>query len=335
MSTNVHESENEESRELVPTEARAILLTRGDPDWDGIAGLTGAREGSPEDVKRLKPIQYRAISLLLQGHSQAYVANELGVTRRSVTRWMQVGSRFKEILMERQHILWEAEQQLCYNLQTKATRVLDELLDSPDERIRLRAASIVKKNTRNEEPFNPEEIPNSYYDYYEQRRRLGGAYYAWISRQDASKGSINRDITWESSAHLIEEEYDDIERPRNPSFVLQEEEFESFALELESRGIASIKIQDLIQPIDKRGMALAEIYTFRAEQPSIFLWDNLTWTSKKTIHRSLKLGEEKNVKCDMFARSRVIIPRNTTVEALLGVLSRIAFNPYSSSTETS
>ena len=65
MSHNVT-NERRSGEGEVPVVITPAIEVHNEFDWDLEAGLTGAPEGNPRDYKRLKPIQYKAISLLLR-----------------------------------------------------------------------------------------------------------------------------------------------------------------------------------------------------------------------------------------------------------------------------
>ena len=102
MSTNVALIAEADEQKIVPVVLTLRPVDSSKPDWDKEAGVTGALEGYADKVVKLKPIQYKALSLLLAGHTQSQVASEIGVTRRTISRWMRVGTVFREILMDRQ-----------------------------------------------------------------------------------------------------------------------------------------------------------------------------------------------------------------------------------------
>lgn len=326
ISTNFTDFEKEEGRES--SEESKDSPQGIDPDWDAEAGLTGAFEGSPEDVKRLKPIQYRAISLLLQGKTQSYVASELGVTRRSVSNWMEVGSLVREIYMRRKHDLWEASMQQVSRIYEKAIRVTEDALDSPDEKIRLRAASMVLKNLCLSEPFDPNNIPSAYRDYYKERKEFGGQYYSCMKTGRLENRYNNPDIPWTSSEHLEECTYDARTTPENPSFVLQPEEIVVFAEELESRGVSCTKVQDVVYPCDLKGKRIASIFSIRAEQQSVFHWEDITASNRRTVARSIVLPKSRHLRLDYYHPNRVIIPAKVSRQVLVDILCHLVFHPY-------
>lgn len=108
MSSNVVKKSEIRDLIVLPSNEENDIIQLKEPDWDAIAGVTGSPEGYPDEVIKLKPIHYKAMAILLRGGSQVEVANEVGVTKRTVNRWMTIGTEFYEIYLKRQFLLWEA-----------------------------------------------------------------------------------------------------------------------------------------------------------------------------------------------------------------------------------
>ena len=100
----------------------------------------------------MRPDKIRAIYLILQGKSHVDVAKEIGVTKRTFTRWMKKGTIFRRLLEREQYALWEVSSQQLKNLYAKSISVVSALLDNSNEKIRLRAAATVLGHIKLEEP---------------------------------------------------------------------------------------------------------------------------------------------------------------------------------------
>jgi len=89
--------------------------------------------------------QDQVITLLLSGKTQKEAAAEVGVREETVSRWVNSDAEFVSEFRARRLELWESSAQRLYFLTDKAIGVVEGLLESPNEAIRLRAASLVLK----------------------------------------------------------------------------------------------------------------------------------------------------------------------------------------------
>lgn len=94
----------------------------------------------PDGSQQLKPEQYNAIGLLMQGKSDREVAEEVGVSRQTVCHWRNNHPAFVAELNQRMKDLWADHEQRLRNLVGKAVDVLAEDMDSEDRRLRQAAA---------------------------------------------------------------------------------------------------------------------------------------------------------------------------------------------------
>ena len=127
-----------------------------EPDWEKISGYKGAEEGYDDEVVELNPRAMRAICLLLQGKTQAEVAADIGVTQKTMSRWMQYGTVFKEILVRRQHDLWKTSKRKLMAMYMKSMNRLEDLICSDDEYISIKAIDMVFKNKEPQAKFDPD-----------------------------------------------------------------------------------------------------------------------------------------------------------------------------------
>lgn len=95
----------------------------------------------------LESKQSLALPLIVAGKSDQQVADEIGVSRQTVHNWRNKDSRFQEELEEVKESLRQAQLVTISKIADKAFKTVDELLDNPDPKIRLRAALDVLKGT--------------------------------------------------------------------------------------------------------------------------------------------------------------------------------------------
>ena len=91
--------------------------------------------------------QSLALPLIVGGKSDQEVADEVGVSRQTVYNWRNQDLRFQEELKETKESLRQAQLVTISKIADKAFKTVDELLDNPDPKIRLKAALDVLKGT--------------------------------------------------------------------------------------------------------------------------------------------------------------------------------------------
>ena len=91
--------------------------------------------------------QVQAIPLIVEGNTDAKVAKAIGKTRETVNRWRNRDEDFKRELKAARNVYHDAQIAAVSARAQKAIAVLDKLLDSDDERIRLQAASLLLKSS--------------------------------------------------------------------------------------------------------------------------------------------------------------------------------------------
>lgn len=178
MSSNVHEKKEMRDLIVLPSSSEKVIEQVEEQDWDAIAGVTGTPEGYPDRIIELKPKHYRALAMLLQGSSQIEVANELGVSKRTVNRWMTSGSILYEIYLKRRWILLQAANAKILNLYTKGVDKLFELLESSDERIQLDTVKLIVSKLKPNSIFNPDDLPEKFIEGYDKARNTSHSYFA-------------------------------------------------------------------------------------------------------------------------------------------------------------
>ena len=92
------------------------------------------------EKQALKDQQMLAIPHILAGKSDAQVAEAVGVSRETVNRWRNHDEDFQDELSQSRRAQINARVIALSSVNTKAIEVMEELLDSDDEQIRMRAA---------------------------------------------------------------------------------------------------------------------------------------------------------------------------------------------------
>jgi transposase len=91
--------------------------------------------------------QSLAIPLIVAGRSDQQVADEIGVSRQTILNWRNNDTRFMQELQETKASLRQAQLVTLSKIVDKAFKTVEELLDNPDPKIRLKAALDVLKGT--------------------------------------------------------------------------------------------------------------------------------------------------------------------------------------------
>ena len=92
------------------------------------------------EKKVLKDQQMLAIPLILVGNTDAEVAEAVGVTRETINRWRNRDQDFRDELFNSRRACFDANMAYLSKANSRAVEVMQELLDSKDEKTRLRAA---------------------------------------------------------------------------------------------------------------------------------------------------------------------------------------------------
>lgn len=101
-----------------------------------------------DGTRQLNSVQERALELLLSGKTVTDTAKEVGVSRQTVSTWLNHDPVFKAELNHRRCELWDGVKQRLTQLAVLAVDVLEESLYSSDPRVRLHAAIHVLKALR-------------------------------------------------------------------------------------------------------------------------------------------------------------------------------------------
>ena len=91
--------------------------------------------------------QSLAIPLIVAGRSDQQVADEIGVSRQTILNWRNNDTRFRQELQETKESLRQAQLVTLSKIVDKAFKTVEELLDNPDPKVRLKVALDVLKGT--------------------------------------------------------------------------------------------------------------------------------------------------------------------------------------------
>ena len=113
----------------------------------------------PEEEK-LSDRQLRAVVLMLDGKHDSEVAQQVGVSRRTLIRWRLEDADFIAELRRRRRQLWNATADRLRSLLDPAVDVLAEQLRDRYDRTRFRAATTILRlaNVKSAVPVNDEEV---------------------------------------------------------------------------------------------------------------------------------------------------------------------------------
>ena len=110
-------------------------------------GVPNKFNEAPEAKKGLSDDQVRAIPLIIEGKTDAQVGEALGKRRETINRWRNQDEHFiKELQIAREAYL-DAQITALAAATPKVITVLQDLLDSEDEKIRMQAATHLLKVT--------------------------------------------------------------------------------------------------------------------------------------------------------------------------------------------
>ena len=97
---------------------------------------------------KLKSKQSSAIDLLASGKTVSQVAAEIGVTRQTIYNWQAKDGDFQDEFGQKLAELKQSQSQRTAEIVEKAFAAIASLLDSEDEKVRLKAATEVLKGLR-------------------------------------------------------------------------------------------------------------------------------------------------------------------------------------------
>lgn len=112
-----------------------------------MAYLTCPSEYLEPEPKALSDDQVKAIPLILEGNTDAEVGESIGKARETVNRWRNHDLQFQRQLEAARSAFYDSQVAAVTARAQKAIAVLDGLLDSEDEKIRLQAVNLLLKLT--------------------------------------------------------------------------------------------------------------------------------------------------------------------------------------------
>lgn len=104
------------------------------------AALTTEPEPDPE---HLSEEQLQAIPLLIEGKTDAEVGEAIGKSRETINRWRNHDKNFGKELKAARNTYLDSQLMALSTTQGKAITVLNDLLESDDEKIKLQAATLL------------------------------------------------------------------------------------------------------------------------------------------------------------------------------------------------
>lgn len=120
---------------------------RDEPHYSSLAGILSDDPIFQNGSDGLSEEQLQAIPLIVEGKSDTEVAESIGKARETVNRWRNRDNAFKTALEEASKSHYDSQIAALTARTQKALSVLDGLLESDDEKIRLQAATLLIKST--------------------------------------------------------------------------------------------------------------------------------------------------------------------------------------------
>jgi hypothetical protein len=100
------------------------------------------------DYGGLSQKQIQALPLIAPGLTDEAVAESVGVTRQTVNKWKNHDLEFKDFLDYERVQLWQSYQDRSRALFPKALKILEDSLESENERIRVTVALAIFKSLK-------------------------------------------------------------------------------------------------------------------------------------------------------------------------------------------
>lgn len=110
-------------------------------------------------TRPLKPAQFQAIELLIAGHSDARVAQAVGVNRVTVSRWRLYNHIFQAEFNRRRDQVYANAADRARRALLKAVKILSRQLASEDQHLAFRAAALFLRNAHRFAPPPPHLAP--------------------------------------------------------------------------------------------------------------------------------------------------------------------------------
>jgi len=120
---------------------------RYEPDYSSLSGISSDDPIFQNGSDGLSEEQLQAIPLIVEGKTDAEVAESIGKARETVNRWRNRDNTFKTALDDASKSHYDSQIAALTARTQKALSVLDGLLESDDEKIRLQAATLLIKST--------------------------------------------------------------------------------------------------------------------------------------------------------------------------------------------
>ena len=112
-----------------------------------ILNIASKFKAQKEDLEARKEDKLLAIPLIIEGKTDAQVGEIIGKSRETINRWRNHDEDFIQQLNNARNAHIDSQMTAVTETTTKAITVLNELLNSEDEKIRLQAATLLVKTT--------------------------------------------------------------------------------------------------------------------------------------------------------------------------------------------
>ncbi|MDP9175417.1 MAG: helix-turn-helix domain-containing protein [Planctomycetota bacterium] len=129
----------------------------GDMGLSETFGDTGKEMG-------LSDVQLRAVELSIQGHTDVHIAELLSINRRTIWRWKKLDTNYRQALADARMHAHASVADGYQTLVQRATSVLSQLLDSPIDNNRYRAAQTILSMVNSFKPQPADKVPE--YDLF-------------------------------------------------------------------------------------------------------------------------------------------------------------------------
>jgi uncharacterized protein (DUF849 family) len=103
--------------------------------------MRGDEMTNQDEKEKLTPAQIQAVNKLAVGESITGAAEQLGLARQTISKWLNQDEEFQIALREKQTENFDDEVRRIKSKTARAIEVLSDALENPNLRIRLTAAS--------------------------------------------------------------------------------------------------------------------------------------------------------------------------------------------------
>ncbi len=128
------------------------------------------------ETSELTPQQEEAIEMIMQGKKTIEIAEALGVSRYTISRWRNEEPEFMVELNSRRMQIWERQRERLTKMIEKALGIVSQSMESADEKTRLIAAIAILRMPAVQTGLKPEKAQNfkEYFDFKQQIAKAMG-----------------------------------------------------------------------------------------------------------------------------------------------------------------